>query len=228
MGPRLDAVPREVSVLDFAVIAAFIPASLVIILSPGADTFLLLRFAITGGVRDGFLAMFGILAGLSLISVLLISGIGLVVSAYPLAVDVLTYVGVGVLLFLAWLSLRAATRLLALPPTASLAPDESAGVLTKPFRMSLITNVTNPKVLIFYLAFFPQFLGEATSVPAQLTLLSLVFLAVSTIWLVPLVFAASAAREFFSRRPVAIVMEFSVGGVFLLLAIMLIVTMAPW
>ena len=94
--------------------------------------------------------------------------------------------------------------------------------------MSLITNVTNPKVLIFYLAFFPQFVGDATNVPLQLAMLSVVFLVVSTIWLVPLVFAASAAREFFSRRPVAIVMEFGVGSVFLLLAIILIVTMAPW
>lgn len=214
--------------LDFSVIAAFIPASLVIILSPGADTFLLLRFAIKGGAKDGFLAMLGILAGLSLISALLISGIGLVVSTYPLALDVLTYVGVFVLLVLAWLSFRSAMRLLALPPSASPAREEDPGVLAKPFRMSLITNVTNPKVLIFYLAFFPQFVGEASNVPAQLAMLSVVFLVVSTIWLVPLVFAASAAREFFSRRPVAIVMEFSVGAVFLLLAIILIVTMTPW
>ena len=172
--------------------------------------------------------MLGILAGLSLISALLISGIGLVVSTYPLALDVLTYVGVFVLLVLAWLSFRSAMRLLALPPSASPAREEDPGVLAKPFRMSLITNVTNPKVLIFYLAFFPQFVGEASNVPAQLAMLSVVFLAVSTIWLVPLVFAASAAREFFSRRPVAIVMEFSVGAVFLLLAIILIVTMTPW
>ena len=179
-------------------------------------------------MRDGFLAMLGILAGLSLISVLLISGIGLVVSTFPIALDVLTYVGVLVLLFLAWLSFRSASRLLSLPASASASPDHNSGVLAKPFRMSLITNVTNPKVLIFYLAFFPQFVGEASNVPAQLAMLSVVFLVVSTIWLVPLVFAASAAREFFSRRPVAIVMEFSVGAVFLLLAIILIVTMTPW
>ena len=51
--------------VDFTVLAAFIPASLVIILSPGADTFLLLRFAVRGGRRAGFLAMIGILLGLS-------------------------------------------------------------------------------------------------------------------------------------------------------------------
>lgn len=213
--------------VDFTVLAAFVPASLVIILSPGADTFLLLRYAIRGGRRAGFSAMLGILAGLSLISLLLISGIGLLVSQYPLALDVLTIAGIGVLVVLAFISARAATRLLrklatteapdTTPVTESFAPGE-------PFRMSLITNVTNPKVLIFYLAFFPQFLGTAQSVVWQLVLLSVAFLVVTVIWLVPLVFAASAASSFFSRPRVAIAMEFSVAGVFLLLAVILAIT----
>ena len=92
--------------VDFTVLAAFVPASLVIILSPGADTFLLLRYAIRGGRRAGFSAMFGILAGLSLISLLLISGIGLLVSQYPLALEVLTIAGIGVLVVLAFISAR--------------------------------------------------------------------------------------------------------------------------
>jgi len=68
-------------------------------------------------------------------------------------------------------------------------------------------------------------LGEATSVIGQLTLLSLVFLVVTTAWLVPLVFVASAARAFFERPTVAVVMEFSVAAVFLALAITLLFTL---
>ncbi len=213
--------------VDFAVLAAFVPASLVIILSPGADTLLLLRYAIRGGRSAGFAAMLGILAGLGLISLLLISGIGLLASQYPVALDVLTLAGIVVLLVLAFISARAALALLKKlpvsggPDATDLAPSFTAG---EPFRMSLITNVTNPKVLIFYLAFFPQFLGSATSVLWQLTLLSVAFLVVTVLWLVPLVFAASAASAFFSRPRVAIAMEFSVAAVFLLLAIVLAVT----
>ena len=216
------------TVLDFAILAAFIPASLVIILSPGADTFLLLRFAIKGGRPAGFRAMFGILLGLSLISVLLISGVGLLVYQFPLALDVLSVVGIAILLLLAAISIRAGISLLRNPVPVSGDPAPliaNQGVLDKPFRMSLITNVTNPKVLIFYLAFFPQFLGTATSVAGQLTLLSVAFLVVSTIWLIPLVFAASAARAFFTRPRVAIAMEFSVASVFVLLALALIFTL---
>ena len=213
--------------VDFAVLAAFVPASLVIILSPGADTLLLLRYSIRGGRSAGFAAMLGILAGLGLISLLLISGIGLLASQYPVALDVLTLAGIVVLLVLAFISARAALALLKKlpvsggPDATDLAPSFTAG---EPFRMSLITNVTNPKVLIFYLAFFPQFLGSATSVVWQLTLLSLVFLVVTVLWLVPLVIAASAASAFFSRPRVAIAMELSVAAVFLLLAIVLAVT----
>ncbi|CAB4633741.1 unannotated protein [freshwater metagenome] len=213
--------------VDFAVLAAFVPASLVIILSPGADTLLLLRYAIRGGRSAGFAAMLGILAGLSIVSLLLISGIGLLASQYPVALDVLTLAGIVVLLVLAFISARAALALLRTlpvsgdPGVADLAPSFTAG---EPFRMSLITNVTNPKVLIFYLAFFPQFLGSATSVVWQLTLLSLAFLVVTVLWLVPLVFAASAASAFFSRRRVEIAMEFGVAAVFLFLAIVLATT----
>jgi threonine/homoserine/homoserine lactone efflux protein len=215
-------------VIDIAVLAAFIPASLVIILSPGADTFLLLRYAIRLGRGAGFRAMFGILIGLSLVSVVLISGIGLLVSQFPLALDVLTFVGIGILLFLALTSIRAGLALMKTPVDASQTSATSGGVgvgLTNPLRMSLITNVTNPKVLIFYLAFFPQFLGEATSVVAQLTLLSVAFLVVTVVWLVPLVFAASAAKAFFQRPAVAVIMEFSVGAVFLALAVALLFTL---
>jgi threonine/homoserine/homoserine lactone efflux protein len=214
-------------VVDFAVLAAFVPASLVIILSPGADTLLLLRYAIRGGRSAGFAAMLGILAGLGLISLLLISGIGLLAGQYPVALDVLTLAGIVVLLVLAFISARAALALLKKlpvsggPDATDLAPSFTAG---EPFRMSLITNVTNPKVLIFYLAFFPQFLGSATNVVWQLTLLSVAFLVVTVLWLVPLVFAASAASAFFSRPRVAIAMEFTVAAVFLLLAIVLAVT----
>ena len=162
--------------------------------------------------------MAGILVGLSLVSLLLISGMGLLISQVPLALGVVNALGIGVLLVLAGVSTRAGLMLMRHTPGDTSTPRE---VKDKPFRMSLITNVTNPKVLIFYLAFFPQFLGTADSAVAQLTLLSVAFLVVSTIWLVPLVYAASAARSFFLRPRVAIGMEFAVAAVFLLLAILL-------
>ena len=166
--------------------------------------------------------MAGILAGLSLVSLLLISGMGLLVSQVPFALGVVNILGIAVLLVLAAISTRAGLKLVRVPVDSSSAvPDGS----DKPFRLSLITNVTNPKVLIFYVAFFPQFLGQAESAVLQLTLLSVAFLIVTIIWLVPLVYAASAARNFFLRPRVAVAMEFTVAAVFLLLAILLAINL---
>ena len=209
--------------VDTSVLLPFILSSLVIILSPGADTFLLLRFAIRGGPRAGFSAMFGILVGLSLVSLLLISGMGLLISQVPLALGIVNLGGIAVLVMLAGISVRAGIGLLRAPSTVEQVTTVSTK--DKPFRLSLVTNVTNPKVLIFYLAFFPQFLGEAQSAILQLTLLSVAFLMVTVVWLVPLVYAASAARSFFLKPRVAIAMEFTVAAVFLALAIVLALTL---
>jgi threonine/homoserine/homoserine lactone efflux protein len=214
---------ERVPVVDTSVLLPFILSSLVIILSPGADTFLLLRFAIRGGPRAGFSAMFGILAGLSLVSLLLISGMGLLISQIPIALGIVNVMGIAILVILAAVSVRAGMGLLRTPVASDQITTLSAR--DKPFQLSLVTNVTNPKVLIFYLAFFPQFLGQAQSAVLQLTLLSVAFLVVTIVWLVPLVYAASAARTFFLRPRVAIVMEFTVAGVFLALAILLALTL---
>lgn len=204
--------------VDTSVLVPFVLSSLVIIMSPGADTFLLLRFAIRSGRPAGFAAMAGILAGLSLVSLLLISGMGLLITRVPYALITVNVVGIAVLLTLAAVSARAGWLLLRNPLEDPAAEKRLSG---SPFSISLLTNVTNPKVLIFYLAFFPQFLGDANNAVLQLTLLSAVFLLVSTLWLIPLVYAASAARAFFLQPRVAVMMEFVVAGVFLVLAVLL-------
>ena len=204
--------------VDTSVLVPFVLSSLVIIMSPGADTFLLLRFAIRSGRPAGFAAMAGILAGLSLVSLLLISGMGLLITQVPYALITVNVAGIAVLLTLAAVSARAGWILLRNPVEDPAAEKRLSG---SPFSISLLTNVTNPKVLIFYLAFFPQFLGDADNAVLQLTLLSAVFLLVSTLWLIPLVCAASAARAFFLQPRVAVMMEFVVAGVFLVLAVLL-------
>jgi threonine/homoserine/homoserine lactone efflux protein len=209
---------ERLPVVDTSVLAPFVLSSLVIIMSPGADTFLLLRFAIRSGRPAGFAAMAGILAGLSLVSLLLFSGMGLLITQVPYALITVNVAGIVVLLFLAALSAQAGWLLLRKPLEDPAVEKRLSG---SPFGISLVTNVTNPKVLIFYLAFFPQFLGDADNAVLQLTLLSAVFLLVSTLWLIPLVYAASAARAFFLQPRVAVMMEFVVAGVFLVLAVLL-------
>lgn len=214
--------------LDYAVLPAFIISALVIILSPGADTFLMLRSTLRGGKKDGFLTMFGIYTGILTLSLLLISGVGLVIAKAPGALFWLKILGALYLLFLAIQSLRAGIKLVGQnrEGTIQSVDIDTAGSKRKagPFVMGYLTNVTNPKVLIFFLAFFPQFLGKSDSAALQLTFLCLIFVLVSAVWLTALVFGASAMRKVMTTPGFTIAMEFVVAGVFAVLAVTLLVS----
>ena len=214
--------------LDYSVLPAFIVSALVIILSPGADTFLLLRSTLRGGVKDGFLTMLGIYAGIATLSLLLISGVGLVIARAPGALFWLKIVGALYLLYLAIQSLRAGMKLVARKKAGTFTSiDIDASSTSRkagPFVLGYLTNVTNPKVLIFFLAFFPQFLGKSTNAALQLTFLCLVFVLVSAVWLITLIFTASAMRKVMTTTGFTIAMEFVVAGVFAVLAITLLVS----
>ena len=213
-------------ILDLSVLPAFLVSALVIILSPGADTFLMLRSTLRGGKKDGFLTMLGIYAGITTLSLFLISGVGLVVAKAPGALFWLKILGALYLLFLAVQSLRAGVNLVKRNSAGeSITVDQDQSVTrTKagPFVLGFLTNVTNPKVLIFFLAFFPQFLGDSSHAAVQLAMLCLIFVVVSAVWLVTLVFAASAMRKVMTTTGFTIAMEFVVATVFAVLAITLL------
>lgn len=133
--------------VDPIVLLAFIPAALALNLTPGAD----MMFCLGLGIRQGPGAAWRASAGIStggMIHVLL-AGLGLsaIVASAPLAFDVIRWIGVAYLLWLAWQALRRSEK------TAALAGQVRADA----FRAGLLVNLTNPKVILFVLAFVPQF-----------------------------------------------------------------------
>lgn len=214
--------------LDYSVLPAFVVSALVIILSPGADTFLLLRSTLRGGVKDGFLTMLGIYVGIATLSLLLISGVGIVIARAPGALFGLKLLGALYLLYLAIQSLRAGIKLVVRHKAGTFTNIDidasSSSRKAGPFVLGYLTNVTNPKVLIFFLAFFPQFLGESSNAALQLAFLCLVFVVVSAMWLIALIYSASAMRKVMTTTGFTIAMEFVVAGVFAVLAITLLVS----
>jgi threonine/homoserine/homoserine lactone efflux protein len=215
--------------LDYSVLPAFIVAALVIILSPGADTFVLLRSTLRGGVKSGFLTMLGIYTGIVILSVLLISGVGLLIARAPGALFWLQIIGALYLLYLALRSAIAGFKLVsehrgAQNQAVDIEGAADVGKTSKlgPYVVGLLTNITNPKVLVFFLAFFPQFLGQAESPALQLTFLCGIFIGVSAVWLVFIVLAAHAMRTIMTTVWFTITMEFVVAAVFLVLAVTLL------
>ena len=143
--------------IDPILLLAFIPAALALNLTPGADMLFCLAQGARVGPRPAIAASAGVSTG-SLIHVT-ISGLGLgaLVAAYPVAFDVIRYVGVAYLIWLAWRTLRS-------PLTTTEGPDIRA---SRAFRDGLLVNLTNPKVILFILAFVPQFVAPARPVLPQ-------------------------------------------------------------
>ncbi|WP_300059738.1 LysE family translocator [uncultured Roseobacter sp.] len=137
--------------VDPIVLLAFIPAALALNLTPGADMMFCLGQGVRAGPKAAWLASAGIATG-GMIHVLM-AGLGLsaVVASVPWAFDVIRWIGVGYLLWLAWRALRPAPQ----SETAPLPPARHA------FRSGLLVNLTNPKVILFVLAFVPQFVVPA-------------------------------------------------------------------
>ncbi|MGW4125483.1 LysE family translocator [Nocardia sp. NPDC004711] len=168
--------------IDPVPLASFAVASLIVILVPGSDVFLLLRVSVSEGVVAGLKALGGIHLGNVIQATMMISGIGLVISRIPGALTALKYLGAAYLLYLAVSSLRAVLRPSNVMATTEGETNTRVDQRPSPFLQGLLANITNPKVLIFFVAFFPQFLGHASNTAIQLLVLSTIFIALAVVW----------------------------------------------
>lgn len=138
-------------IVDPWTLAAFIPAALALNLTPGADMMFCLAQGLRGGPRPAVAASAGVSAGSMLNVALAGLGLGVLVTSLPGLFEVIRWAGVAYLLFLAWRTLRA-------PLVVAGAPKVRTA---RAFRDGFLVNVTNPKVILFILAFIPQFVDPA-------------------------------------------------------------------
>lgn len=147
-----------------ATLIAFIPAALALNVTPGADMMFCLGQGLRSGPRPAFAASLGIALG-GMVHVFLAGlGIAAVVATQPALFDLIRWVGVGYLLYLAWGAI--------LHPSGARADEAPAVAAASAFRAGILCNLTNPKVILFVLAFVPQFVRpEAGSVLGQFLIL---------------------------------------------------------
>ena len=181
------------SVLTFSVVA------LALTLTPGLDTALVLRAALTRGRRDAASTAAGIVAGLFVWGAAAAVGISALLTASQVAYDLLRLAGGA---YLVWFGLRLLLR--AVRGTAGAEPAGSEP--SSPWRgarQGLATNLLNPKVGAFYVALLPQFLPADSDPLAVGVLLAGVHGLISVVWFAVLIILASAlARRL--RRPATV------------------------
>src|SRR5262245_6209002 len=154
----------------------------------------------SGGARSGVAATVGIVSGCLVHATLAALGVSALIAASPLAFDALRIGGALYLLWIGAQALRAFWRGLNANDAAASAMGEQSWWAA--YRRGLMTNVLNPKVSVFYLAFLPQFANPTLGhVPLQILLLALTHAAIGLVWLAALASLSGTAAQAVARNP---------------------------
>ena len=177
----------------------FVLAGVLLNLTPGQDTFYILGSSIAQGRRIGVAAALGICSGCVVHTLAAAAGLSAILATSAAAFAVVKLAGAAYLIYLGIRYLRAAHDDGALTTGAPVSRDA-----WKAFRQGMVTNVLNPKVALFFLAFLPQFIDpESPAKVAAFIALGLTFIATGTAWCLFLALAAASVRRFFAGHPAA-------------------------
>jgi threonine/homoserine/homoserine lactone efflux protein len=150
--------------IDIQTLFLFSAAVLALLVSPGPNMAFLLSHGISDGPRGGLAVAFGITAADLVLTVLTATGVTALVAAWPPSFDLLRYVGA---LYLVWLAIQALRR-----RSAATLMQKRASPTGPIFRAAMLNSLLNPKALLFFLVFLPQFVDPAKgSISLQLALL---------------------------------------------------------
>jgi threonine/homoserine/homoserine lactone efflux protein len=178
-------------------LAWFALAALIMVLTPGPNMVYLVSRSLSQGRKAGLTSLLGVAAGFFLHMFAAAAGLTAVFMAVPLAYDLLRWLGAAYLLWLAWQAIRPGAR----------SPFEVRPMAKDPparlFLMGFLTNALNPKIAVFYLSVFPQFVRAGYgSVFAQSLVLGCTQIAVSLAVNFLIILAAARLAAWFAHNPV--------------------------
>src|SRR5690606_22769841 len=135
----------------------FIIACVLLIVLPGPDTAIVTKNTVVHGQRGGFQTMGGSCAGLTVHTIAAVAGLSAIIVKSAVAFTVLKYVGAA---YLCYLGIKTLMSLRAKKTDAEELMTEIEAKGNSYFKQGLVTNITNPKVAVFFLTFLPQFLSK--------------------------------------------------------------------
>jgi threonine/homoserine/homoserine lactone efflux protein len=197
---------------ELGTLLVFMAAALALNLTPGPDMLYVTARSVSDGRAAGVLSAFGIATGTLVHIAALALGLAALLAAVPLAYDIVRLAGAMYLIVLG-------IQLLARAPGLSQVPATPRARRRVIFAQAVLTNVLNPKVALFFLAFLPQFVDPARGSPArQVVLLGLLFNLQGTLVNVAVALLASRTTRWLraSRRSVSLLQRLT-GAVFVIL-----------
>lgn len=168
----------------------FLVVALVVTLTPGPGTATILRVAARHGRRAAMSAVVGNSAGVLMWAALSALGVSSLILASQIAYDALRIFGAGILIVLGLRSLLHRPRATAPAAAPATAPPRSAG-----WRSGLVTSASNPKLAVFFVALFPQFVEPDAPVLPYALAMAGVIVALDIAWFSILALAVDRARQ---------------------------------
>ncbi len=202
---------------DLAVWVPFVVASLLLIVAPGPDILFLMTQSLSEGRKAGIATALGLSLGNLFHTALAVLGVALLIRNSPAAFNAVKFAGAAYLIYLAWQVLRHRHKEI----RGGVATDQPPPRL---FFRGLLMNVLNPKVVLFFLAFLPQFTDPSRgSVPLQMLVLGAAFTVLTALVFGSIgLFAGAVSERFLARRKAHPAFAWLVATVFLALALRLI------
>ena len=187
----------------------FIVACILIIILPGPDTAVVTKNTIVHGKKQGLRTMFGICLGLLLHTAMCVAGLSALIVKSAVAFTVLKVIGA---IYLVYLGVK---TLWAMRAKKS---DIDVETLVVPkgnssFRQGFITNITNPKVAVFFLTFMPQFLATDSNPFLAFSAMGIIYAALSFVWFIFYVLLLDSIRTFMNKPATQAAMEAITGAV---------------
>jgi threonine/homoserine/homoserine lactone efflux protein len=171
----------------------FIPAALVVIVAPGPDTIYTLTQSIRGGKAAGTAAGLGTATGVMIHTAAAILGLSALLQTSAFAYKVVKYIGA---FYLIYLGIQIFREDEGFELEANFMNENCS--LLRIYKKATVVNVSNPKVAVFVLAFFPQFVPRSANAVLQMSILGILYASLSLIYLTGIAFFAVRVRRILS------------------------------
>ncbi len=175
----------------------FLTASILLTLAPGPDILYLLTKSLSSGARSGIILAAGLVSGIVFHTFLVMAGVAAIIQNSALAMLMLKIFGAAYLLFLASKAFKAART----SATIAIKKADAESAFGALYRRGVLMNVLNPKVLLFFLAFLPQFVNlSAESASLQIIFLGVTFAVQAFVIFSAVAFGAGKVRKLILRQ----------------------------
>ncbi|MFG6666786.1 LysE family translocator [Halomonas sp. HNIBRBA4712] len=204
----------------------FLLAITLLTITPGVDTLLVIRNTARGGVRDGVLTSVAICSGLFVHATVSALGISLILLQSAWAFNLLKFVGAGYLVWLGLSSLLAARRGTGLP-VGGFDQARARVPMIQPLKEGLLSNVLNPKTVVFYMAFLPQFIAPTDPALLKSLWLAGVHFVIANAWQIAVVLMVGGASRWLASARFARILNATTGAVLVVFGLRLALEQRP-